>query len=80
MVALLSGAYRLSYRQVCAVMDDLFGVRLSRGGVGRLRQAISKAVSPAVEEAKAYVQGQPVMHSDETSYPKAIERGESPAH
>jgi hypothetical protein len=58
MVALLSGAYRLSYRQVCAVMDDLFGVRLSRGGVGRLSAEISAAVSPAVEAAKAYVQGQ----------------------
>jgi transposase len=78
MVALLSGAYRLSYRQVCAVMDDLFGVRLSRGGVGRLRQEISDAVSPAVAEAKAYVQGQPVMHSDETSYPQGNRDGRNP--
>ncbi|PZV08487.1 MAG: hypothetical protein DCF21_20600 [Leptolyngbya sp.] len=78
MVALLSGAYRLSYRQVCAVMDDLFGVRLSRGGVGRLRQEISDAVSPAVEEAKTYVQGQPVMHSDETSYPQGNRDGGNP--
>lgn len=53
-MALLSGAYRLSYRQVCAVMDDLFGVRLSRGGVGRLRQDISDAVSPAVEAVKRF--------------------------
>jgi transposase len=78
MVALLSGAYRLSYRQVCAVMDDLFGVRLSRGGVGRLRQDISDAVSPAVAEAKAYVQGQPMMHSDETSYPQGNRDGKNP--
>jgi len=78
MVALLSGAYRLSYRQVGALMDDLFGVRLSRGGVGRLRAEISDAVSPAVEEAKVYVQGQPVMHSDETSYPQGNRDGENP--
>jgi transposase len=78
MVALLSGAYRLSYRQVCAVMDDCFGVRLSRGGVGRLRQDISDAVSPAVDEAKAYVQGQPMMHSDETSYPQGNRDGGNP--
>ena len=78
MVALLSGAYRLSYRQVCAVMDDLFGVRLSRGGVGRLRQDISEAVSAAVDDAKAYVQGQPVMHSDETSYPVGNRDGGNP--
>jgi len=75
MVALLSGGYRLSYRQVCRVMDDIFGVRLSRGGVGRLRQEMSEAVSAAVEEAKAYVQGQSVMHSDETSYPQGNRDG-----
>lgn len=80
MVALLSGGYRLSYRQVCGVMDDLFGVRLSRGGVGRLRQEVSDAVSPAVAEAKAYVQGQPVMHSDETSYPQGNRDGGNPQH
>ncbi len=78
MVALLSGGYRLSYRQVCAVMDDLFGVRLSRGGVGRLRQDISEAVSPAVAAAQAYVQGQAVMHSDETSYPQGNRDGGNP--
>ncbi|MGB3496359.1 MAG: IS66 family transposase [Elainellaceae cyanobacterium] len=78
MVALLSGAYRLSYRQVCAVMDDLFGVRLSRGGVGRLRQEVSDAVSAAVEDAKAYVQDQPVLHSDETSYPVGNRDGGNP--
>jgi transposase len=59
-------------------MDDLFGVRLSRGGVGRLRQDISDAVSAAVEEAKAYVQSQAVMHSDETSYPQGNRDGENP--
>jgi transposase len=78
MVALLSGAYRLSYRQVCAVMDDLFGVRLSRGGIGRLRQEISDAVSPAVAAAKTYGQAQPMMHSDETSYPQGNRDGENP--
>lgn len=78
MVALLSGAYRLSYRQVCAVMDDLFGVRLSRGGIGRLRQEVSDAVSSSVAAAKAYVQAQPMMHSDETSYPQGNRDGENP--
>lgn len=78
MVALLSGAYRLSYRQVCAVIDDLFGVRLSRGGIGRLRQEISDAVSPAVAAAKTYGQAQPMMHSDETSYPQGNRDGENP--
>ena len=78
MIALPSGAYRLSYRHVCAVMADLFGVRLSRGGVGRLRQDISDTVSAAVDEAKAYVQDHPVMHSEETSYPVGNRDGGNP--
>jgi transposase len=77
-VALLSGGYRLSYRQVSAVMADLFGVRLSRGGVGRLRQEVNEAVRGAVDEAKEYVQGQSVMHSDETSYPVGNRDGGNP--
>ena len=38
LVALLSGTYRQSYRQVCALMGEVFNVPLSRGCVGRLRQ------------------------------------------
>ncbi len=34
-VAMLSGSYRQSHRQVQALMKDLFNVTLSRGGVGR---------------------------------------------
>ena len=44
MVALLSGAYRLSYRPVCAVMDDPFGARRARSGIGHLRQETMDAV------------------------------------
>ncbi|MDV3349826.1 hypothetical protein QGP82_14065 [Leptothoe sp. LEGE 181152] len=43
-VTLLSGPYRHSYRQVCALMADLFSVRLSRGSVGRLRNEMSDAL------------------------------------
>ena len=67
-VAMLSGSYRQSHRQVQALMGDLFNVRVSRGGVGRLRQEMSEAVSAPVAEAKGYVQAQAVKHSDETSF------------
>jgi len=70
MVGLLSGPYRQSHRQVCELMEDLFGVRLSRGGVMRLRQEMSEALGEATNEAKGYVQQQPVLHSDETSFPQ----------
>ena len=77
-VALLSGPYRQSYRQVSRLMAELFGVRLSRGGIGRLRDEVSEAVSEAVAAAGAYVQSQPVLHSDETSFGQQNRDGGNP--
>ena len=74
-VTMLSGPYRQSYRQVCALMEDLFGVRLSRGSMGRLRDEMSEAVRDPVAAAKAYVQSQPVVHSDETRFPQGNRDG-----
>jgi len=79
-VALLSGPYRLSYRQVCALMSDLFGVPLSRGSVGRLRAEMSAALRAPVAAAQDYVQQQPVLHSDETSFPQRNRDGGNPHH
>ena len=67
-VAMLNGSYRQSHRQVQALMSDLFNLRVSRGGVGRLRREMSEVVSAPVAEAKGYVQAQAVKHSDETSF------------
>lgn len=77
-VALLSGPYRQSYRQVCRLMDTVFGVPLSRGSVGRLRDELSAALATPVAEAKAYVQSQPRVHSDETSFPQGNRDAQNP--
>ena len=77
-VALLSGSYRQSYRQVCGLMGELFGVSLSRGAVGRLRDEMNTALRAPVAAAKDYVQAQPVIHSDETSFPQGNRDGRNP--
>ncbi len=77
-VALLSGSYRQSYRQVCALMSDLFGVSLSRGTVGRLRDELNVALHTPVTAAQAYIYRQPVLHSDETSFPQGNRDGRNP--
>jgi hypothetical protein len=79
LVSLLSGPYRQSYRQVCGLMDDLFGVSLSRGAVGRLRAEMSQALSVPVAAAKGYVQTQPVLHSDETGFVQGNRDGGNPS-
>lgn len=68
MVALLSGLYRHSQRMVLSAMVDLFGVSMSLGSINNLRQEASSAVALAVEEAQQYVQQQPVVGADETSW------------
>ena len=77
-VAMLSGPYRQSHRQVQALMSDRFNVTVSRGGVGRLRPEMSEAVSAPVAEAKGYVQSQAVTHSDETSFMQGNRDGQNP--
>jgi hypothetical protein len=55
---------------VKSLMATLFSVELSRGSINRLRHQVSEAVAVPVEQAHQYVQGQEVVHSDETGYPQ----------
>lgn len=66
--ALLSGLYRHSQRMVQSAMQDLFGVWMSLGTVNRLRQEASAAVALPVAKTQEYVQQQPVVGADETSF------------
>ncbi|WP_255346733.1 IS66 family transposase [Synechococcus sp. PCC 7336] len=77
-VALLSGSYRQSHRQVQGLMRDLFNLTVSRGGVSRLRQQMSAAVSETVAQAKTYVHSQAVLHSDETGFEQTNRDGLNP--
>jgi hypothetical protein len=47
-VALLSGEYRQSHRQVSQLLSALFSIRLSRQSINRARQEVSAAVSQSV--------------------------------
>jgi transposase len=67
-VALCTGAYRLSKRTTKEVMADLFGLPLSLGTIPPLEQATARAVAAPVADAQAYVRAQPVAHLDETGW------------
>jgi transposase len=67
MVALCTGAYRLSKRMTGQVMDDVFGVPRSVGTVSQSAQATTQVLAPPVEEARACVAAPEVAHLDETS-------------
>jgi transposase len=67
-VALLSGRYRLSRREVRQLLHDLWAVKLSLGAVVRQEQAQSAALAPIVEEARCAVQQAAVVNMDETGW------------
>jgi len=67
-VALCTGAYRLSKRTTQEVMADLFGLPMSLGTIPHLEQATVQAVAEPVAEAHTYVRTQPSAHLDETGW------------
>ncbi len=67
-VGLLAGAYRLSHRNIVALLSDAFGVELSVGTVSPLQQEVSAALAAPVQEAGAYVRQQARVNVDETGW------------
>ena len=76
-VALLSGAYRQSHQQVKTCLAALFGIEMSTGSINRLRREVSDALAHPVAEAQAYVQGEAVIHSDETGFRQGNSDGQN---
>lgn len=68
LIALLSGGYRQSHRQVKTLLAALGNIKISTGSINRLRQEMSEALASPVQQAKDYVQESKVLHSDETSF------------
>jgi transposase len=73
-VALLSGRYRLSRREVRQLLQDLWAVRVSLGAVVHQEQAQSAALAPVVAEARAAVQQAAVVNMDETGWRQEQQR------
>lgn len=64
-IALLSGAYRLSKRQIQALLSDLLGIGIGLGSISTVEQSVSQALAKPVAEARQFVRAQAVVHSDE---------------
>lgn len=69
--ALLHSHYRLSARQICALLADLCGVDLGLGSVAACWQTVSTALVPSYEQVQAQVAQQPVANVDETGWNQA---------
>ena len=70
-VALLSGKFHLSKRNIEEILEDLFGLPLGLGTVSNTEARVEAALQKPVEEAKAFLQAQAVVHMDETGWNQA---------
>ena len=65
-VAVCSGDYCLSKREIELLVEDFFGIPIALGSIANLEHATSEAIATPVEEAVKAFQKQPIVHADET--------------
>jgi transposase len=68
MVAVCTGKYRMPKRVTQELLSDFLGTELALGSVSRVEQQVSQALAVPVEQARAFVREQPVVHQDETGW------------
>jgi len=68
MVGILTGSLNTSKRKALAVINEVFGVPMSLGGLSACEQQIAEALAPPYDEVLAAVQEQPRAHADETGW------------
>lgn len=73
-VAVLTGAYRLSRRATKSILLDLFGVEMALGSVSACEKTASASLAEPVAEAQEYVQQSAVVHVDETGWREGKKR------
>ncbi len=67
-VALLGGAYRMSKRQVRAILSDLLGLSASTGMICKIERHAAEAVAAPVEAVGEHVRGAESAGVDETGW------------
>jgi transposase len=67
-VAMLTGRFRLTHREVREVLATLWDVAVSLGGVARLQQVQSAAIETPYTEVREAIKQAAVVNMDETSW------------
>ena len=69
-VALFTTRYRQSKRLAQEFLATFLNVDISHGAICKIEQRTSSAIAAPVEEARLFVQQQPVVNGDETGWPE----------
>jgi hypothetical protein len=64
----LNKKHGLTMRKSCAVLRQLFGLKLSAGGLSQALVRLAQKLGPAYENLLARLRDGPYVHSDETSW------------
>ena len=73
LIALCSGAYRMSKRMVASFCTEVLGVPVALGEICHMEQTVAHAVEQPVQEARVYVQTQDA-NVDETTWWEQVRR------
>lgn len=71
LVGLLHGRFRLSAREVAAILEAVFGVEMGLGSVPACCATVSAALAPCYEEVAAAVRTPGAVNVDETGWKQA---------
>jgi len=69
-VAVLTGMLNTSKRKALAVINEVFSVPLSLGGLSACEEQVAETLAGPHQELVEHVQQQPTAHADETGWPR----------
>jgi len=69
LVGILTGSLNTSKRKALALINELFGVPMSLGGLIACEEQITQALTKPYQQLREYMQQQPRAHADETGWP-----------
>jgi transposase len=68
LAAELNKKHGLTMRKTCAVLQQVFGLGLSPGGLSAALERLARKLGPSYEKLRARLRDGPYVHSDETSW------------
>jgi transposase len=69
-VGILTGMINTSKRKAVAVINEVFNIPISLGGLSNCEARLAEALEQPYEEVADYVRSQDVAHADETGWPR----------
>lgn len=70
LVGILTGSLNTSKRKALALINELFAIPMSLGGLSACEEQISQALAQPYQQVTEHIQTQQTAHADETGWPR----------